>query len=52
MRLFSQYDDHEQTYKPVNDVFFTHFESGYLISYNILVSVNALKMPKARLLQD
>ena len=37
MHLFSQYDDHEQNYKPMNDVFFTHFELGYLTSYNILI---------------
>ena len=37
MRLFSQDDNHERNYKPVNDVFFTHFELGYLTSYNILI---------------
>ena len=37
MRLFSQYADHERNYKPVNDMFFTHFVLGYLTSYNILV---------------
>ena len=42
MRLFSQYDDHERNYKPVNDAFFTHFELGYLTSYNILLGVNTL----------
>ena len=37
VRLFSQYNDHKRNYKPVNDMFFTHFESGYLTSYNILL---------------
>ena len=37
MSLFSQYDDHERNYKLVN-VFSTHFESGYLTSYNILMT--------------
>ena len=40
MRLFSQYDNHERNYKPVNNVFFTHFELGYLTSYNILPEHN------------
>ena len=31
MHLFSQYNDHEQNSKQVNDVFFTHFELGYLL---------------------
>ena len=46
MHLFSQYDDHERNYKQVNDVFFTHFELGYLTSYNILTEfINTTPMP-------
>ena len=38
MRLFSQYDDHERNYKQVKmTCVFTHFELGYLTSYNILI---------------
>ena len=43
MHLFSQYDDHERNYKPVSDMFFTHFELDYLTSYNILHVVIILK---------
>ena len=38
MHLFSQYNDHERDYKPGNDMFFAHFEFGYLTSCNILIA--------------
>ena len=40
LHLFSQYDDYERNYKPVSDVFFTHFVLGYLTTYNILIEPN------------